>query len=718
MTARRCEVWIYASNRPGGGETEAILFYLLLVLSAIYGAIRRYQSRVRAQNQQHILEEMKQIDKLKDDFLANTSHELRTPLNGIIGLTDGVLNRFDQHLPAAAKQDLGMVISSGKRLSRLVNDILDFSKLKDQSIELKLKSLDLHTLVAVVLNLSMPLVNGKDLKLQNEVAKSLPAVLADEDRLLQILHNLVGNAIKFTQQGSVTVAARHKNNMLVVDVVDTGIGIAEDQQERIFDSFVQAEGDIERVYGGTGIGLAVTRQLVELHGGTLRVASVLQHGSTFTLTLPVSDAVAEPTQQVQPPAQVAVQPIAPSQMNNTIEPGETRLLLVDDDPVNLRVLHGYLDDPSYALVDACDGEQALAAMEDQGPFDLVLLDVMMPKLSGYEVCKHIREQHSIDELPVILLTAKDQLQDVVAGFAAGANDHVTKPIAGQELVCRVNTQLSVSAAKRALAEKHHKLVSTQQQLVQAEKMASLGTLTYGVAHEINNPNNFVYAGCDQLNDEFRQLQQFILDLAGDDADPQIIDALNARFEPVTARVKQLKEGSERIGNIVSDLKLFSEHRETEKTAVKITDCLQATVNLVKASHQDRVHFDFDFIDEPMVVCYPAKVNQVFMQLVSNACEAIKVKQSNNHHQVPGNITLGCRQARGKVLITVSDDGCGMDEQACDKVFEPFYTTKTVGEGTGLGLSISYGIVQQHDGQIRLESESGKGSVFTVEFPIG
>ena len=193
-----------------------------------------------------------------------------------------------------------MVVSSGQRLARLVNDILDFSKLKEQSIELNQRPLDLQTLVAVVVSLSQPLIVGKQLKLVNGVDADLPPVMADEDRILQVLHNLVGNAIKFTQQGSVTVSAKRNGRYLHIDVVDTGIGIAEDQQERIFDSFVQAQGGIERVYGGTGLGLAVTRQLVELHGGELSVSSTLGQGSTFTLTLPLAEDDTTVMQQVRP----------------------------------------------------------------------------------------------------------------------------------------------------------------------------------------------------------------------------------------------------------------------------------------------------------------------------------------------------------------------------------------------------------------------------------
>lgn len=212
-------------------------------------------------------EKLKRLDQLKDEFLANTSHELRNPLNGMIGIAESMIDGATGKLTEIQTRNLWMVAQSGHRLSNLVNDILDFSKLKHKGIELQLKPVSVRDLVEVVLTLSQSQVGVKPLTLINNVSPDLPAAEADEDRLQQILYNLIGNAIKFTPSGTVTVFADvvasaddQEQEMLAVTVADTGIGIAEDKLERIFEAFEQADGATAREYGGTGLGLAVTQQ--------------------------------------------------------------------------------------------------------------------------------------------------------------------------------------------------------------------------------------------------------------------------------------------------------------------------------------------------------------------------------------------------------------------------------------------------------------------------
>ncbi|MCP4950004.1 MAG: response regulator, partial [Aestuariibacter sp.] len=246
------------------------------------------------------------------------------------------------------------------------------------------------------------------------------AVAADENRLQQILHNLIGNAVKFTESGSVEVSAAADDERVVVRVTDTGIGIPAEKQERIFDAFEQADASIEREYGGTGLGLAVTRQLVELHGGELRLESMPGEGSVFSFTLKVAEAAAgdpaagDPAAEAdgpeaaawRPPALIAPVPVteeapaAPPAAATPAAAGAARILAVDDDPNNLQVLHNYLVAEDFDPILASSGEEALRLLGEE-TFDLVLLDVMMPRLSGYEVCRALREHCSLEDLPVI-----------------------------------------------------------------------------------------------------------------------------------------------------------------------------------------------------------------------------------------------------------------------------------------------------------------------------
>ena len=703
------------------------------------------QEREKIDNEHRVIDRLKQVDKLKEAFLANTSHELRTPLNGIIGLAESLLDGVAGQLPAKADKNLAMVVTSGKRLAHLINDILDLSKLKHSSIVLQKQPLDLHALFDVVLMVSAPLLANKDVQLINSVPNNLPTIEGDETRLLQIMHNLVGNAIKFTESGSITLGGQVRGDRVKVTVHDTGIGISKDKFDCLFDSFEQVQLDDQRSYGGTGLGLTITRQLVELHGGKITVKSKMGQGSTFAFDLPMSF---EKPQQPQQPQQLQPAPQKPlqhKQLNNTGAPtkvswdvetiveqtqqqaeptneqGRFRLLLVDDEPINLQVLNNHLSRHNYQLVEAQDGLEALELIENNGPFDLVLLDIMMPKMSGYKVCTVIRERYSVSELPVIFLTAKNQVDDLVHGFFVGANDHLTKPIDKHELLSRVATHLKlldinrnlerlVSERTEQLETKNQQILAAQEKLVLSEKLASLGTLMAGVAHEIKNPTNFIHVSAFNLENDLAECLQYILDLAGSDAPADIIEGFNQQFAPLFKHIDVIKDGSGRINTIVKDLKTSSYMVEADKSTVCITDALMSTVNLIKAKYQQTLAFETDFAVTPSISCYPAKLNQVFMNLLINACDALE-----NVEQ--GKVVIGCDMIDGQVQISIKDNGCGMSDDVKSKLFEPFFTTKGMNKGTGLGLSISYDIVHKHGGELSVESQLGVGSVFRITLPV-
>ena len=703
----------------------AYSIYTLFILGIVWAFVHAQRKKVIYQ--QSVNRQLKQVDKLKDEFLANTSHELRTPLNGIIGLAESLIDGVAGQLPDKANHNLAMVVSSGKRLSNLINDVLDFAKLKNRNLTLHTKSIDLYSMVEVVLTLSRPILANKNLELINSVAKDLPGAEADENRLQQIFHNIIGNAIKFTESGKVAVSVVQDDNMLTINITDTGIGIDKKYFATLFDSFEQIESHTQRAHSGTGLGLSVSKQLVELHGGTIAVESATNQGSTFSFTLPVS--AEKPStntsfEQVVTRLHALSEPDDPLPIKPKTSHNQCRILLVDDEPMNLQVLHNHLTLQDYQLVEATGGEQALQSIEQDGPFDLILLDVMMPKVSGFEVCSQLRKTHSLNDLPVIFLTAKNQVADMVESFTVGANDYLSKPVSKHELLTRVETHLKfldihrnlegkVAARTAELEHKNKEIIDTQQQLVQSEKMASLGTLTAGVAHEINNPNNFIHVSSQNLEADLIKTQQFFIDLAGDEADEEILASFRQQFEPFNHHLDTIKEGSNRIKTIVQDLRTFTQLDNAEQNTVVITDLLKATVNLVQAQHQKVIDFELVFEDIPQLHCYPARLNQVFMNLIVNACHAIKTQADK---QQKGQITIGCRPINDAIEVSIKDNGCGMTDETKNKLFEPFYTTKKVGEGTGLGLSISFGIVSKHGGQIHVESQLGVGTTFIIELP--
>ncbi len=394
-------------------------------------------------------ERLVQMDKLKDEFLANTSHELRTPLNGIIGIAESLLDGIAGRQTPKGCKNLALISSSGKRLANLVNDILDFSKLKEHDLEIQHKPVNIKVVTDVVFTLSQPSLAGKTLELKDEIPEDIPAVSGDENRLQQILYNLLGNAIKFTESGSITVSAKVQAGMVAVSVTDTGIGIPEDKCEAIFRSFEQVDASTAREYGGTGLGLTVTKQIVELHGGTISVESEVRQGSTFTFTLPISEGVPEPAaeqrQDLAKIREVEEESEAIEIVEEEVEKteGEFHILVVDDEPINQQVLANHLSLANYKVTQALNGMEALQAIESETHFDLVLLDIMMPKMSGYEVAQKVRKKYLAGELPIIMLTAKNQVDDLVEGFSCGANDYLAKPLSKQELLARIKTHLNL-----------------------------------------------------------------------------------------------------------------------------------------------------------------------------------------------------------------------------------------------------------------------------------
>jgi len=331
----------------------AYTIYVLILIGIIAGYIRSQGKKLAYERS--VNERLRQVDRLKDEFLANTSHELRTPLHGIIGIAESLIKGATGSLPGRTLANLQMVALSGKRLNNLVNDILDYSKLKEKDLALQRKAVDLRSLTEVVMLMYKPLVAAKPLELKREVGGDIPLVYADENRLQQIMHNLIGNAVKFTPAGIVTITASRRKqagkDVVIIKVTDTGIGIPADKLEVIFQSFEQVDASTAREYGGTGLGLSISKQLVELHGGVIGVESEVGKGSSFWFTLPVWRDEFQVSPQV---ASADTQPLGifidDSNMvkSNGVSKvivgprGKYRILAVDDEIINLQVLVNHL----------------------------------------------------------------------------------------------------------------------------------------------------------------------------------------------------------------------------------------------------------------------------------------------------------------------------------------------------------------------------------------
>ncbi|MCP4131716.1 MAG: response regulator [bacterium] len=442
------------------GQQMMDLFQATALSYAVADRLRIVEKKHYAAQQESI-NNLKQFDALKNEFLANTSHELRTPLHGIIGLSDSLVRHNRDILSAGSLRDLELISSSGRRLSSMVNDIQDFSRIKNNEINLNLKPVDINSISDTVISLSAPIAEGKAIELSSSIVPTMPNIYADEDRIKQVMHNLVGNAVKFTVSGGVHISAtiRHADKtqpgskaFAAVCVSDTGIGIPEEYHESIFQSFEQADGTSSRLYGGTGLGLAISKKLVDLHGGEITVQSEPGAGSAFTFTVPlafdsdfsmkkkneIKNENKQPQENNKGDNTSIISSAAPEE---TIQ-GNPSILLVDDDPVNIRILNDFFTGQECSIQHAYNGIDALDIIEKnndrKNDINLVLLDVMMPHMSGYEVCSRIRNKYSLSELAVIMLTAKVEQEDISRGFESGANDYIVKPFNTWELIRRIN----------------------------------------------------------------------------------------------------------------------------------------------------------------------------------------------------------------------------------------------------------------------------------------
>lgn len=387
------------------------------------------------------------LNKLKDEFIANTSHELRTPLHGMISITEAILESTAGNLTQEQKESLALVVSSGKRLANLVNDILDYEKLKHGDLQLNKQNIYIQQAVPAVLEISRYLSGTKNITLVNKLPQDLPAIVADENRFTQIIYNLLGNAFKFTQEGEITISAIRNQNMVEISVEDTGIGIPKDKIKGIFKSFEQIDTSLISQSSGTGLGLSITKYLVEIHGGKIWVDSSPGKGSIFTFSMPVSIAHQKSnqgviSQEMAKNSSICLQTLLkvpaffPQNSNFTV-------LVVDDDYINLQGMVSILAAENYSAIAVDNGIDALDTLKRNKNVDLVILDIMLPNLSGYEVCQKIREKYSLSELPVLMMTAQNSAHSQLTGFAAGANDFLTKPFDSNELKARMKTLLQL-----------------------------------------------------------------------------------------------------------------------------------------------------------------------------------------------------------------------------------------------------------------------------------
>lgn len=328
------------------------------------------------------------------------------------------------------------------------------------------------------------------------------------------------------------------------------------------------------------------------------------------------------------------------------------------------------------------------------------------KTSGRNELKILEE--SFNKMIHKLFLSKKELADI--------NLHLEKKVHNRTDAL-AQAMLKLKGKHDELEVKHKELMLTQSQLVQSEKMVSLGTLVAGIAHEINNPTNFVYVNSRHLQEYLKNFQDFLLDIAGGaDADKVIVEAFDKKFEEMFELIQDINEGSDRIKTLVIDLRKFSRLEEAECKNASIEKGIMTTIRLIESQYKRSVRFNCIYGNVPNIECWPAQLNQVFMNIIINACQAIIAKGTSSYSEGIGEVKLETFHDNKWVGIRIQDNGIGFTEENKKKIFDPFFTTKKVGEGVGLGLSITYGIIKKHKGRVEVNSTLGVGTTFTIYLP--
>lgn len=429
-------------------------------------------------------------------------------------------------------------------------------------------------------------------------------------------------------------------------------------------------------------------------------------------------------------------------MNLPIEQSTADILIVDDIPDNIRFLSSFLLECGYTVRKAINGQMALTAVKALAP-DLILLDVNMPDVTGYDICRQLKADPATAGIPVIFLSAGSEAIDKVKAFQVGGVDYITKPFHLEEVLVRIQTQLTICNLQKDLTAQNEQLKTAlsdlkiaQANLVQQEKMATLRKVVAGVAHEINNPLGFIACNIKPAQDYVNQLLELI-DLYqrkyGED-DPEISDFLESiDLEFLTSDLvnilKSMGYGADRIHTVVLALRIFTRLDESGIKQINLHECIESVLALLHHRLEGRpdgirIHIEKDYADLPLVTCYGDQLNQAIFNLLCNAIDAIDEKLQGDPTFTP-RIVLRSQfddpegAEKTSVRIYIQDNGIGIASEHQGQIFEPFFTTKSAGHGVGLGLATCRSIVEEmHSGQLFYRSTAGEGSEFIVQLPIG
>lgn len=655
--------------------------------------------------------QLERSDRAKSDFFTNVSHELRTPLTLILAPIDEIETSLRARGETVELARLQSIRRNSLALLHLVNEILDFSKLDAGRMPVRPTHFDLVPAIKEVLQTVVDLAVARGIALQPLAGPDSLEIVADLALLKRVVLNLVVNALKYARPGDAAgVRLRAEADQILLSVWDTGPGIAAQSREQVFERFHRSVGVDGREIEGSGIGLAMVRDIVTLHGGEISLEATDGGGATFVVRLPAvfrvdnaqvtarSDAahpqaLGAPAQpQASPEAQARTAAAVAAWPTNALEPGlvdagqdaedPAGVVLIAEDNVEMRAFLSRIVRRRYRVIEAQDGMQALEVARTERP-DLVLSDVMMPRMNGHELCRHIKADPRLRNIPVLLITARHGPDAAVEGLNAGADDWVAKPFAPRELLARIDTQLRV----------RHLTIG----LIRAEKQSSLGIMSSGIAHEVLNPVNAVVNSAPLVR---RYLQA---------AAPTTVDGIDA--EVCGQLIDAIETAGKRIEGTVRSILTFTRQGQGELSLreARPQDGIEALLTILGHRLGRHVEVVRTYRATEPVLCYPELLDQAVSNLVINALDSLPERG--------GRVEITVERSATHLQVRVKDDGHGVPAALRERIFSPFFTTRPQGKGTGLGLAITCEIMALHGGRVALLPGDGQGAEFMLEIPL-
>jgi signal transduction histidine kinase len=677
-------------------------------------------------------EALAEINRAKTVFFSNVSHEFRTPLTLMMGPLEDLLQK---ELPPAEREELAMVHRNAMRLLKLVNTMLDFAGIEAARMRATFQPTNLATFTADLASTFRSAMEKANLRLRIDCPPLPQPVYVDRAMWEKIVLNLLSNAFKFTLQGEIAVALCPGRDCVELQVRDTGVGIPQDQLPKVFERFHRVPGVRGRTHEGTGIGLALTKELVGLHAGSITADSTPGRGTTFTVRIPTSGShlpgadvgsttnaaaaeVPSALLDAQPGAQPSAQPYLEEALrwlpDVDIDTGpakredhahRARVLLADDN-ADMRQYLQQLLGQFWTVESVADGVAALAACTRDPP-DLVLTDVMMPGMDGFQLLDRLRADATLKEIPVIVLSARAGEDARVEGVEAGADDYVVKPFAARELVARVRAHLRLARMRRevaqALASDIAERKQTEEDLLRAKR---------DLEEVDRRKNHFLAVLSHELRNPLTPVRNslFILDRAA----PGSAQALHARevirrqFDLLTHLVDDLLDvtriTSGKIHLQRGPVELVEVVKRTVEDHRSLFEKAQIEVQLKATTAQVRIEADGN------------RIAQVISNLLLNAA---KFTPRGGRVEVQ----VSTDAAAGQALVRVTDNGAGIQPDMLSRLFQPFMQADEAIDrskgGLGLGLALVKGLVEQHGGTVAAASDGlGCGSQFTVRLPLG